>query len=278
MQQLKNEFLAYLATERGLAKNTLDAYRRDIEQFLPFVKNTPNQEHIMLYISDLKTKNYATASLFRKVIALRVFFSFLKREKKIESNAALYLESPKVWKLIPEVLTQDEVEKLIESTEEGSRDRAIIELLYSSGLRVSELCALKIYDIDDTFVKVMGKGKKERLVPINKKALDAIDAYLTQPRPDHQEALFLTKKGKPIDRITVWKLIKALAKKASLARPISPHTLRHSFATHLLEGGADLRVIQEFLGHANIATTDRYTHLSHKKLCEAFATFHPKYS
>ena len=192
------------------------------------------------------------------------------------------LESPKLWQLIPEVLTLEEIDSLLASPNikltSGIREKAVIELLYASGLRVSELVSLSLYDVDDGFVRVKGKGGKERLVPIGQKALQAIDVYLTAVRDrfksETENHLFLNAKGKPMDRIQIWRMIKRLAKKAGLARPLSPHTLRHSFATHLLERGADLRVIQEFLGHSNIKTTDRYTHISNQQIKEAFYRCH----
>lgn len=279
-----DDFIAFISTEKGASKHTIEAYKRDIKQFIAHSKNHPlvavNQEHILDFIKTLQSKKYASSSIVRKMMALKVFFGFLKKEKMIESNCTLYLQGPKLWQLVPEVLTYEEVENLLSTLKPnsnlGCRDKAIFELLYSSGLRVSELCSLTIFDVDDTFVKVMGKGRKERLVPIGKSALNAIDAYLQYPRTEAQKNLFLSKSGKAISRITVWKLIKHYAKKAGITRTISPHTLRHSFATHLLEGGADLRVIQEFLGHSNIATTDRYTHISQKRLQESFYAFHPR--
>lgn len=288
-----SDFIAYCRSEKGLSLNTLDAYSSDITHFLSFIKTyNPSvlsylaitQEHIIQFLKFLQQKKYASASSSRAFISIKIFFRFLKRERLITKNITEYLESPKLWQLIPEVLTQEEVEALLllpnPLTPLGCRNLALLELLYSSGLRVSELCALTLYDIDDTFIRVMGKGSKERLVPIGSKALQAIDNYLLHFR-DTQSSLeekrvFLTKSGKPLDRFTVWKIIKHYAKCAKITKNISPHTLRHSFATHLLDNGADLRVIQEFLGHANIATTERYTHISQKKLQDSFYTYHPK--
>ena len=196
---------------------------------------------------------------------------------------ASYFDTPKLWQLLPEVLTLQEVDALLAQpkTEDalGSRDQAILELLYASGMRVSECTMLKLADLNDTFVKVIGKGKKERLIPIGKKALQAIDHYLIHFRgeiKDPTAPLFITKKGKPIDRNAIWKRNKAYAKSAGIQKNISPHTLRHSFATHVLEKGADLRLIQDMLGHVDISTTDRYTHVSHCKLKASFHAFHPR--
>lgn len=202
----------------------------------------------------------------------------------IANNVTLYLESPKIWQLIPEVLSVEEMERLLAQpdpeTNVGSRDRAILEMLYGSGLRVSEVCGLKIHDVDDKFVKVFGKGSKERVVPVGAKAIEAVDHYLARFRDQtdssRQQALFVNQRGKPIDRIFVWKMIKRYANEAGIVKNISPHTLRHSFATHLLDNGADLRVIQEMLGHASISSTDRYTHISKSRLHEAFGKFHSR--
>jgi len=279
----KAEFLTYLTAEKGLARNTIEAYGRDLERFLAFVKEKPleqvTEEEIVSFLSKLKAENYAESSTARMLIAIKVFFRFLKKEGFLSHDAAFYLESPKIWERVPEVLTVAEVDRLLDiphtDTFIGARDKALLEVLYASGLRVSELVNLNISDLDDAFVRVKGKGGKERVVPIAQVAVNAVDHYLTF-RKDSHEALFLTSKGKRIDRIAVWREIKQYAKKAGIQKNISPHTLRHSFATHLLEHGADLRIIQEMLGHANIATTDRYTHVSQKHLKEAFEAFHPR--
>ncbi len=286
-----DDFSSYIASEKGLSSNTIEAYSRDLNHFKEFLekdKISSFQEvkdiHILNFLRELQDKKFASATICRAMISIKVLFRFLKRERLIDTNITLYLESPKLWQLIPEVLSLEEVEAILEQINPadklGSRDKAIIELLYSSGLRVSEACQLSIYDIDEQFVRVMGKGGKERLVPIGKKALLAIDNYLLNFRDTQKNkdltALFLSKKGKPLNRIAIWKIVKYWAKKADIKRKISPHTFRHSFATHLLDAGADLRVIQEFLGHSNIKTTDRYTHISQKKVKEAFYAFHPR--
>ncbi|MES2121189.1 MAG: tyrosine-type recombinase/integrase, partial [Chlamydiota bacterium] len=196
-------------------------------------------------------------------------------------DVTLHLDSPKMWQLIPEVLTVSEVNALLHAPnpEEfaGARDQAVLLVLYASGLRVSEVCGLNLQDVDDQVVRVKGKGGKERIVPIAQVATSAIDHYLVRFRKESDfPALFVTEKNRRIDRTLVWKRVKFYAKAAGIQKSISPHTLRHSFATHLLENGADLRVIQEMLGHANIATTDRYTHISTQHLADAFNAFHPR--
>lgn len=258
----------------------MEAYSRDIHAFLE--KNLPpfHQDQIVRHLSEMTVKHYAPASRARALIALRVFCRFLHREGVLEKNIAEVIESPKLWQLIPEVLSIEEVGKLLSmpvvTSYEGARDRAILEVLYASGLRVSELCGLSLYSVGDEAVKIFGKGGKERCVPIGKQALSAVDYYLTFRDPFDSDFLFLTSKGKPLDRCTVWRIVKHYGRQAQIKKSISPHTLRHSFATHLLEMGADLRVIQEMLGHANIATTDRYTHLSMTHLQESFAKYHPR--
>lgn len=290
LEQDVKDFLLYIASEKGLSINTIEAYERDILTFIDFLKETQinlfNQvqtDHIVGFLARKKDQEYASASICRALIAIKVLFSFLKRERIVEINKALYLDTPKLWQLIPEYLTQEEVKRLLAQpvldTLKGERDRAILEVLYSSGLRVSEVCTLTIYDVDDTYIRVKGKGSKERLVPIGSKALEAIDRYLAYPRGESDpERLFLTRTAKPLDRITVWKLVKEYAKQAGIIKNISPHTLRHSFATHLLDHGADLRVIQDMLGHADIKSTDRYTHISRARLSEAFTRCHPNFS
>jgi len=291
MLNLMEEFLAYLGSEKGLARNTLISYCQDIKMLLSSFKergtssyDSVQEEDVMHFLSVLKAKGYATSSICRAIVAMKMFFRFLKKEKIIEKDITLHLDSPRMWQLIPEVLTVSEVEDLLRSPDTntcmGARDQAILQVIYASGLRVSEVCSLDLQDVDDQIVRVRGKGGKERIVPIAKSAVDAIDHYLIhfQQHSSHEKAvpLFVSKKGKRIDRISIWKRIKFYAKRAGIKKEISPHTLRHSFATHLLENGADLRVIQEMLGHSNISTTDRYTHISQRHLVQAFQAFHPR--
>lgn len=214
---------------------------------------------------------------------MKVFFRFLKKEGIITSDLSCYFETPKIWQLIPEVLQMEEIDLLLAQPKAddriGARDKAILELMYATGMRVSELCGLCLNDLSDTFVKVRGKGSKERMIPVGKKAIDAVDHYLIHFRGESQQEngpLFVSTTGKRIDRMTVWKQVKLYAKKAGITKSISPHTLRHSFATHLLERGADLRLIQDMLGHEDIGTTDRYTHVTGSRLKAAFKAFHPR--
>lgn len=275
LEHLPN-FLAYLRTEKGLSKNTIIAYKHDLELFRG---KEVLEKTLYDQLAHMRREGYATSTMARLIIACKVFVRFLIREGLVDPKHALNVETPKLWQLIPEILTIEEVDQLLAAPDAetciGSRDRAILELLYSSGLRVSELCSLKIHDLGDDTVRVVGKGEKERIVPVGRKAIEAVDHYLLH---FHQvgEALFVSKKGKPIDRVQVWRMIKRYGKKIGIKKEISPHTLRHSFATHLLENGAELRVIQEMLGHVSIATTDRYTQISQRHVKAAFERFHPK--
>lgn len=290
MQCDVDDFATYLISEKGLSLHTLEAYRRDVESFFAFLKTlciqcwkNVEQQHLIDFLAVKKNSEYAAASICRALIAIKVFFRFLKREGIVSHNATLLLTTPKIWQLIPDILSIEEMEGLLSqpdpSHQRGVRDRAILEVLYASGLRVSELCQLTIGDVDDTYLRVKGKGGKERLVPIGTKAIVAIDRYLhfrDGAAAGRQKALFVGRGNRPIDRVTVWKLVKGYACQAGITKTIFPHTFRHSFATHLLENGADLRVIQELLGHANISSTDRYTHVSCAHLHEAFQAFHPR--
>lgn len=280
-------FLSFLGAERGLARNTLLAYERDVRLFFSYTTELIfSQETILNFLSHLQKSGYASSSICRTLMAIKVFFRFLKKEGEIELDPSHLLETPKIWQLLPDILSYQEVEQLFHApdpaTRIGVRDLAMLEVLYASGLRVSELCALNLADVDDDSVRVsQGKGGKQRMVPIASAAVTAIDRYLLLwERGDvHDrggEPLFLTEQGKRINRVLVWKQIRMHARKAGITKRVFPHSLRHAFATHLLENGADLRIIQEMLGHSSIATTDRYTHVSAHHLSKAFEAFHPR--
>ena len=283
METRLQNFLDYLRSERGLSPHTLEAYEHDVRLLILF-SPTFSSQVIYGFIEHLKEKKYALSSIARMLISIKVFFRFLKQEGALTTDLASSFEIPKIWQLIPEVLTVTEVDALLAQPNpedvKGSRDRAILELLYATGMRVSELCSLKIHSLNDAFVKVEGKGRKERLIPVGKRALMAIDHYLLHHRGEAVERdapLFISSRGRPINRETVWAQIRFYAKAAGIRKEVSPHTLRHSFATHLLENGADLRVIQELLGHEDIGTTDRYTHVANPHIRAAFKAFHPRY-
>lgn len=286
-----DDFATYQISEKGHSKLTVEAYRRDLLSLLRFLSlydlsswQDVNQRHILEFLKIKNQKNAAITSVARALIAIKVFFLFLKREQLVDQNVTRLLETPKAWQKIPEVMSLTEVECLLSSIDtssfQGLRDKAILELLYSTGIRVSELCQLQIIDVDDEFIRIKkGKGSKERIIPIGAHAIFAIDKYLSIRDGvfDREiSALFINKQGKPLSRVAVWAIVKHYVKKMSLKKSISPHTFRHSYATHLLENGADLRIIQEMLGHANINNTDKYTHVTCNHLKSAFYAAHPR--
>lgn len=289
-KQAVDDFFLYLGAERCLSPHSLEAYGRDIRglcedldsQGLSHFREVQTM-HILQYLEILEQKGYASASICRALMAFKVLFRFLKREGHIQDNILVHIESPRLWQLLPSVLSCGEVDALLAAPDPetfvGSRDRAILQVLYGSGLRVSELCGLRIQDLDENFVRVKGKGSKERLVPINKAAIHAVDHYLLNHRESQtgkeEKLLFLSKRNKLLRRETIWKRVKHYAQLVGIQKNISPHTLRHSFATHLLDNGADLRIIQEMLGHASISSTDRYTHVSRSQLQERFNAHQP---
>jgi integrase/recombinase XerD len=285
------DFLDYLRSEKGLCPNTIEAYERDLRLFSTFLASEgkascreADGEVIYAFLGRLQAQNYAASSICRTLIAVKVFFRFLKKEGLISVDWGRYFDTPKLWQLMPEVMTIEEVDALLAQPKSddfiGARDRAILELLYATGMRVSELCSLRLGDLNDSFVKVRGKGRKERLIPVGQRAIQAIDHYLIHFRGIVQSSdapLFISQKGKSIHRISVWSRLRVYAKSAQISKSISPHTLRHSFATHLLENGADLRLIQDMLGHEDIGTTDRYTHVANSRMKAAFKNFHPRF-
>ncbi len=287
-------FLDYLSVERGLAKNTLLSYRRDLDAYMTFLSavskksvSLSNREDIRDFMLHEKDKGLSASSIARNLTSLRMFYRFLAREKLIKADVSRYIDTPRLWKRIPEILDLVEVERLIEApdltTKQGIRDRAILELMYATGMRVSEVSNVKLSDINPEvgFVRCLGKGRKERIVPLGKKAIAAVARYTEKVRPgqirkEPAQELFLSRSGRKISRISLWKLIKFYAKKARIKKAMKPHLLRHSFATHLLERGADLRSVQEMLGHANISTTQIYTHINRDRLKTIHKTFHPR--
>lgn len=288
----RESFLLYMSAEKGSANATVIAYKRDLALFEKVLveagfdlQETTSEKAVLYFLEYLHQKQYSPSSSYRALMTLRMFFKFLRKEEVIKKDPTLHMEAPKLWQRIPEVLSQKEVERLLNNPDDkcsiGCLDKAMLEVLYACGLRVSELCSLNLYDVKESAVKVKGKGGKERIVPIAKASLQALDTYLGEFRPsrivDKQgEPLFVTQTGKRIDRVFVWSRVKVCCKKAGIHRRISPHSLRHSFATHLLSNGADLRIIQDMLGHADIATTDRYTHISMQGVKKNFQQFHPR--
>lgn len=288
--QIRN-FCTYLETERNVSPHTLAAYNRDLRQLAAFVINEKDENvsaadvnHLMLrrYLA-LLSKDTKKSSIGRKLAAIRTFFRFLLRRGVIEKNPAELIATPKREQRLPFHLDIDQATTLVEAPEDDEkyalRDRAILETLYSCGVRVSELTGLDIGDLDLSggMVRVMGKGGKERIVPVGSRAVEAINAYLTQ-RSDlsGSGALFLNTKGNRINRRSVTRIVDAHVMRIAAFKRISPHILRHTFATHLLEGGADLRAIQELLGHASLSTTQKYTHVSIDRLMDVYDKAHPK--
>jgi len=279
------KFMRYLEIEKNYSLHTCLNYRIDLQEFAHFIKDIPlnNIDHLILrkYLAQLKQRNLSARSINRKLSCLRSFFKFLYREGYISFNPCSLVSGPKQQKLLPQCLTQEEMAKLIDSVvlknERGLRDKAILETFYSSGMRISELVNLDITDVDfiSGIVKVKGKGKKERLLPIGEKALEAIRGYLEKRNKD-TDAVFLNKFGKRISSRAVRNIVSKYVHLAALKRGVSPHTIRHSFATHLLERGADLRSVQELLGHANISTTQIYTHLTTERLKQIYNQAHPR--
>lgn len=294
MRDLIDLFLNYLSVERGLSQNTVSSYQRDLLRYDRFIRsinifdvNKIDKENIRAYLVYQKEKELNPNTIARSLVAIRLLHRFLIREKLSLSDPTEVIDSPKTWKKIPNALSFNEVEKLLSAPntreKKGARDKAILETMYASGLRVSELTNLKLEDInlDAGFIRCLGKGRKERVVPIGKVAIGYLRKYLEQSRPKFlknkiNNFLFLNHCGSAISRIYIWKLIKAYAKEARIKSPIMPHILRHSFATHLLERGADLRSVQEMLGHTNISTTQIYTHINKDRLKTIHKTFHPR--
>lgn len=286
-------FLTYLTVDRGLSLNTKENYERDLKGYLSFMEKHCIQrvdgierEDIQLYLIQLYEQGLNTKSVARHLSAIRTFHEYLMIEKMSLKNPCDLIESPKLVRKLPEILSVEEVDALLESftheTPGDIRNHAMVELLYASGLRVSELLALKIEDLhlSRQFIKCQGKGNKERLVPIGEVAADVLDLYLTVARPKllkkANDALFLNRFGDVMTRQGFWKILKKQAQVAGIKKELSPHKLRHSFATHLIENGVDLRLVQEMLGHSDIATTQIYTHISKEHLRSVFELSHPR--
>lgn len=294
MNEHIDSFLLYLATERGLSDNYQLSTQRSLESFRDWLEKSARlsldavaPEHLTEYLAFRKRAGLAAASIKIEAVALRIFFRFLLARKILARDPAENLPTPRIEKYLPETLNRDQVRSLLESVTEtdplGLRDRAIIELLYASGLRVSELCNARLENLalDEGFIRVTGKGNKTRLVPVGRPACEAITRYLERERPSlvgpkTGGEIFLSVRGKKLTPARIWQLMKIYAKRAGLEGSVYPHILRHSFATHLLGGGADLRVIQEMLGHADISTTQIYTHVDRTHLRNVHKKFHPR--
>lgn len=286
-ERLIKDFTYYLKIERNLSVNTVAAYSKDVETFISAVGKAASQisgEDILSYLAD-DDEERSKRSQARFLSSLRSFFDWLVLEKEIEENPCDGISSPKLGRYLPEVLSIDEVEAIIESVSldnwTGLRDRAILELLYGCGLRVSEAVNLRLSNIysDAGIIRIIGKGNKERIVPVGEMALNALDAYLAErvdAEKGYEDIAFLNRYGRPLSRISMFNMVKRQAIAAGVMKEISPHTFRHSFATHLIENGADLRVVQEMLGHESILTTEIYTHIDTSTWQNAIISHHPR--
>ena len=284
----------YLMLERAFSANTLDAYFKDLQKLMDFLEaedidfRNVTLEQLQTFVATLLDLGLTTRTIARILAGVRTFYKFLQLETEISTDPTEFLESPSRSNHLPDVLTVAEIDLLIDTIDldkaEGQRDRAIIETLYSCGLRVSELCGLKLSDLflDQGFIRVHGKGKKERLVPISPRAIEELTRWFNdrdqvEIRPGHEDSVFLSiRRGTSLSRITIFHIVKTLAEQAGIRTTVSPHTFRHSFATHLLEGGANLRAIQEMLGHEDIGTTEIYMHLDRHHLREEILQHHPR--
>jgi len=282
-------FLTFCRVEKRLAANTIGAYTADLERFIGWTEEAGevSSERLRGYIDALYAAGLSGRSIARHITTLRNFYSFLVQEEAVETDPTAVLALPRQWQTIPKFLNREEIERLIAAppadTPQGLRDRAMIELLYATGLRVSELCRIHSTDIESTLgvVRVTGKGNKQRIVPVGSAALQAVDLYLRDGRGVLLKGrlspyLFITRRGGCLSRKSFWKLLGAYGRKAGIARELTPHVIRHSFATHLLEGGADLRSVQTMLGHADISTTQIYTHVMRSRLRSTIDQHHPR--
>jgi integrase/recombinase XerD len=289
-------FLNYVRVEKGLSPNTVSAYRRDLLKFDEFAKKRKltleaiSRDDLVDFLASLYRQKLESRTVARHLVTMRNFFRFTLIQELLGEDPTLNLESPKIRRSLPGYLRLEEVEKLLAQPDDkqpaGLRDRTMLEVLYSTGLRVSELVGLRVMDMDRGAgcVRCIGKGNKERIVPIGKKAIALVDRYLRDARPKllregkqaNPTALFINRRGGPLSRVGVWKILSAYGKQAGMRNGLTPHMLRHSFATHLLEGGADLRSVQLMLGHSDISTTQIYTHVVEERLKQIYKAHHPR--
>lgn len=290
------DFIHFLIVEKGLAQNTIVSYERDLKSYTKYLKKVESitnlqdiqRIHIVHFLTFLKEQGKSARTMARHIASIRAFHQFLLRDKVVDNDPTVHIETPKQERSLPKVLNLQEVEQLLETPKEdshfGLRDKAMLELLYATGIRISELIGLNTGDVHITmgFVRCIGKGNKERIIPIGKSAIGAVQKYLDEGRPSfvskkhRDDALFLNHHGQRMTRQGFWKILKRLASEAGISKELTPHTLRHSFATHLLENGADLRAVQEMLGHADISTTQIYTHVTKTRLKDVYKQFHPR--
>lgn len=290
------DYIVFLKIEKGLSDNTVSSYHRDIRQYIDYLNDNKitaweeiDRYLLLAYFSEQKELKKADNTIIRKFSSIRKFHQYLKQEGHAQEDPMLYVKTPKKADTLPKVVSMQQIDQLLQTPDTskplGIRDRAILEVMYATGLRITELIELTTNDVHISMklIQIVGKGNKERLVPIGDMGCKWLDYYLTTTRPrllekasQETSVIFLNSRGKPLSRQGVWKNIKKLTQKAGLQKKITPHTLRHSFATHLLENGADLRVVQELLGHANVSTTQIYTHITKHRLKDVYSTYHPR--
>ncbi len=295
MKNQIEDFLHFIIVEKGLAKNTIDSYRRDLTKYTSYLENVEQVNSlnevtriiIMNYLYFMREQGRANTTIARTIASIRSFHQFLLREKETTNDPSVHIETPKQARRLPKVLSSDEVDALLSAPNTSSdfdcRNKAMLELLYATGMRVSELCSLKLQDVHLSmgFIRCIGKGNKERIIPIGKLAAKALTTYIEFARGNlvkkkQHDFLFVNHHGESLSRQGFWKILKKLSKEANIQKELTPHTLRHSFATHLLENGADLRAVQEMLGHVDISTTQIYTHITKTRLKDVYTSFHPR--
>lgn len=297
MKNQMEDYLHFLKIERGLSDNTIQSYQRDLNQYFAFLEEKKvtswdviDRYLVLDFLEELRNKGKSSATIIRMVSTLRKFHQFLRQERMTDNDPMQHIDTPKKTQKLPKTLSIKEVEKIIESPDTtdylGIRDRAILEVMYATGLRVTELISLKLDDLHLSLglLQTLGKGDKERIIPLGDEAIKWIEIYLEKSRPEllaknkkeKPSILFLNYKGEGFSRQGIWKNLKVYVTQAGIEKEVTPHTLRHSFATHLLENGADLRVVQELLGHADISTTQIYTHISKKRMADVYKNYFPR--
>ncbi|MFB9761984.1 MULTISPECIES: site-specific tyrosine recombinase XerD [Bacillaceae] len=295
MEDQLKDYMHYMLVEKGLSQNTIVSYERDLKSYIKYLQKVEQLSslaevtrlHIIGFLQGLKDANKSSKTMARHIASVRSFHQFLLRERVLERDPSVHIETPQGERKLPKVLSVAEVEALLDAPKQGGafglRDKAMLELLYATGLRVSELIQLDISDVHLTmgFVRCLGKGRKERIIPLGNLAIEAVGRYIERGRREllgknATDALFLNLRGERLSRQGFWKILKGMAKEARIEKELTPHTLRHSFATHLLENGADLRAVQEMLGHADISTTQIYTHVSKARMKDVYKQFHPR--
>ena len=296
MFSVLEHFSGFLSMEKGLSANSVSAYLSDLRHFVTFLENSGitsfsavSREVILNFLGECRTREMESSSIARRLVSIKVLFRYLFQEKLIDNDITDVMDSPKLWRLLPDFLSPDEIDKMLKIFPAKGKDpltfrnRTMLEVMYACGLRVSEVANLTLYGFltDQNILRVTGKGDRERIVPIGRTATSLLSRYIDEIRPklvktENESIMFLSQRGRPLNRERIWAIVKDAAAKAGINKNIHPHTLRHSFASHLLANGADLRIIQEMLGHADISTTQIYTHVDEKRLLNVHKQFHPR--